>query len=338
MESGGVMKKVNVKYHIDSFDKFNAEFQGLLDVFSDGASHLEITLVMDELDNRNVSCIVNSIARNPTFKDIANETIYTFVAVVAPSMELAKTFIKIKGLLSRIDLVSNEENLSTTAGVFLALQKKKLPCSVIIRESNIDEIIRLYRRLTNIGVTVFVEGEVSYNEKFNILFKEWLYDKNGCRLNIFADILSRILLDYWGSKCQFKSCLTKYFSVETDGTIYSCKDTKNKICSLSEIGSVNEIISNDNFVELLKQSVIKRAQCKEHCKFYELCQGGCPLNSNISISECAEKQLFVFMESVSELLYPIIQNSDYRNLNPAVREMILSSVASNKLFEKGIYH
>ena len=130
--------------------------------------------------------------------------------------------------------------------------------------------------------------------------------------------------------------MTKYFFVDANGKIFSCKDCKNEICSLSEIHSLDEIISHDNFISLLEQSIAKRENCKISCVFYEQCQGGCPVKANDSTSKCEDKNLFISMEKISELMHQQICNSDYRTLNPAVREMILSSAASNKLFEKGM--
>ena len=45
-------------------------------------------------------------------------------------------------------------------------------------------------------------------------FEKWAYDKEGVRVNIYADIVNHIILNYWGSRCEYKSCLTKYISIE----------------------------------------------------------------------------------------------------------------------------
>lgn len=51
MERNGVMKKVNIKLYIKSFEQFKDFLQRILTFFSDNASHLEINLVMNSLDD-----------------------------------------------------------------------------------------------------------------------------------------------------------------------------------------------------------------------------------------------------------------------------------------------
>lgn len=331
------MKKVNIKYYVQSFEQFSNDLQRILEVFSDNQIfHLEINLIMDTLNSKDVEKVVNCIEKNQTFKEITSDIIYTLIATVSPSPKISKIFMKVRRMLSRIDLVATGENDLAIKKAFFSLRKKKLPCSLLIRETDFSRIIGIYQRNAVLGIPVFAEGEICCDDKFLSLFKEWIYDKNGCRINIFADILSRILLDYWGTKCQYKSCLTKNFLIDADGTIYGCKNYKNRICNLWDVHSVNEILSHENFITLLERSIMKRGQCRATCKFYELCQGGCILDAEIPVQECNEKKLFVAMKGIMKLLYQIIYNSDYRDLNPAVQTMILSSVASNKIFEKGI--
>lgn len=331
------MKKVNIKYFIKSFERFDEEFQHILSIFSDkDISHLEIDLVMDTLNNSEIEKIVNSVCNNSTIKDISGDTVYTFTSIVSPSRQLSKILIKLRGLLTRIYLVSSNDNFYGINEACKSLQKRNLPCVLLIREKDFDNIIGLYRKGTTLGVPIFVEDNINIDDNYISLFTEWLYDKNGCWINIFTDVLSRILLDYWGTKCQFKSCLSKKFLIDTDGNVYSCKKRENMICNLQDVSSINDIISNENFTSLLKCAMLKRKQCKELCSFYDLCQGGCPINSDITIEECENKQLFSAMKNITEHITSIIRNTDYGNLNPAVKNMILSSVASNKIFEKGL--
>lgn len=337
MERDRMMKKVNVKFYIASFEQFKDLLQRVLLVFSGKAiSHLEINLVMDTLGEDEIEKILNYINTYHTFKDISNDTIYTFVATVNPSVKLYKLFSKIKSLLSRIDLICVGD-FSYVVNVIDSLQKKRFPTSLIITGNNSKEALERYKNYSSIGIPVFFEGELCYNDEYVSLFWEWVYDQNGCRINIFADVLSKILLNYWGTICQYKSCLTKYFVVNENGEIHSCKANNIAICNLCDITSMDELISQENFIILLKSSIAKRSQCREYCNFYGICQGGCPLDAATSIEDCKNKQLFLAMEEITERVRRIVNDSDYRDLNPAVREMILSSVASNKLFEKRLF-
>lgn len=331
------MKKVNVKYLVTSFERFYKDFQKILDVFADDEiSHLEIHLVMDAVNSKDVGKIVNSIAKNQTIKEITNDTIYTLVATISPIQEMVKDFLKVRQMLSRILLTETKENDIALKETIQALRAKGLPCCLLVRGDDIGRIVGICRKNAILGTPIFIEGEVLFDDKFLSLFQEWLYDKNSCRINLFADILSWVLLDDWGTKCQYKSCLTKHFLIDEGGIIYACKNRKNEICNLWDVHSVNEILSHEKFVTLLEGSVAKREWCKSACEFYGLCKGGCPTGLDVAGLECGERKLFATMESINGLLCRIVCNSDYRDLNPAVRGMILSSIASNKIFEKGM--
>lgn len=61
------------------------------------------------------------------------------------------------------------------------------------------------------------------------------------------------------------------------------------------------------------------------------------MDAAMTTENCENRQIFLVIEEITERIKDIVHNSDYRDLNPAVRELILSSVASNKLFEKGLF-
>lgn len=118
--------------------------------------------------------------------------------------------------------------------------------------------------------------------------------------------------------------------VDKNGNIYSYYLQNNEICNLHNVFTLNDLFSHKKFILLLKGSITKRSHCKDLWNFYGICQRGCPMNATISIENCKSKQLFMMMED-------IINNHNYSDLNPVVRELILSSVASNKLFEMKLF-
>ena len=331
-----MMRKVNIKYYVTSFEKFDYDLEKIIHIFTEnGEAHLEINLVMDEVDDGDVKRIIGTISKCKLFKEISNDNIVTFVLTLSPESVNQSMLHKIRGLLTRIDLVYKKNSMDDMIGY---LGRGKIPCSVLIRRDDINEIEMIYGTMSKIKVPIIIEDyeKFEFSSNFMELFKEWFYDKDGSRINLFSDIISRILLDYWGTKCQYKSCLTKHFKIDVERNIYACKKSKNVICKLDEVMSMQDIVSNEKFIEILKQSIKKREKCKETCGFYEYCQGGCPLDWNIDVEKCKEKGMFYVMEDIKQLLYETINYSDYIELNPAVREMILFCVASNKMFEKGL--
>lgn len=109
-----------------------------------------------------------------------------------------------------------------------------------------------------------------------------------------------------------------------------------KICNLADVESLQELYSKTPFVELLKQSIEKRKKCEASCVYFNRCQGGCPLISYQENEKCNDKELFEKMDEFNEQLKMIIVEKDYNEINPALRDIILSSLSSNKLFEKGL--
>ena len=331
------MKKINITLYIDSYIQFEQQLQKIVSVFSNvDIFHLEINLIMDGISDNEVEKVVNHIKTYPAFKEVTNNTIYTFIATVLPNRNLSKVLTKIKGLLSRINLVYSD-SLQEISDAVKDLQRRKLPVTISIKDRDFDKIVDIYKRCSILGVPIFSDVEIEYNDKFTSLFWKWVYDKDGCRFNVFADVLSSILIDYWGIKCEYKSCLTKYFTIDSMGNIYGCcKISDSIICNLEEISTLSEIFSRLDFISLLENAIKKRDNCQKTCSFYDICQGGCPMTTFDAIEDCKDRSLFIIVESIKEQFKEIINDSDYRELNPAVKEMILSGIASNKLFEKGL--
>ncbi len=331
------MKKINIMLYINSYIQFEQQLQKIVSVFSnDDIFHLEINLIMDKISDNEVEKVVNYIKTYPAFKEVTNNTIYTFIATVLPTHNLSKVLTKIKGLLSRISLVYSD-SLQEISDAVKDLQRKKLPATILIKNRDFNKIVDIYKRCSILGVPIFSDVEIEYNDEFTSLFWKWVYDKDGCRFNVFADILSSVLIDYWGTKCEYKSCLTKYFTIDSMGNIYGCSKTSdNIICNLEEVSILSEIFSRLDFISLLENAIKKRDNCQKICSFYDICQGGCLLTTFDTIEDCKDRSLFMIVESIKEQFKKIINDSDYRELNPAVKEMILSGIASNKLFEKGL--
>lgn len=329
------MRKINLKYVVKSGEQFAGDLKKIISVFtSDSDVHLEINLFMGDVDCTTIKQVIDGIAKCKTFKDIHNENIYTFILTISPKTDIFKSILKIKNLITRIDLVYENNKLDK---FLLMAVKKKLPCNIVIRESAVEKIYELYKRISKYGYPIHTDSQIEYDGTYKRLLNDWIYDKNGSRLNIFTDVLSRILLDYWGTKCQYKSCITKYFSVDNrNGKIYACKDNEVEICDLAEIESLQDIYSKEPFIELLKSSIVKREKCSKGCGHFAICLGGCALKSKEEIEECKDKLLFSIIDDLTCQIKKIVNDGDYSELNPAFRDMILSSLSSNKVFEKGL--
>lgn len=330
------LKKIFIKYDVSSLKQFIKGMDKILLIFPNkNTLHLEINIILNDISENDIKKIVNHIYENKTIKEITNNTIFTFIFTINPYKNLAQIINKIKKYLARVELnITNDSEVLRKT--LRSLKNKKIPSCLLIKEKDLKIILKLYEENKIYGYPIFVENEIEYGDYFITQLKKWSYDTKGCRINIFADLYSEFILDYWGCKCEHKSCVTKIFSIDIKGNIYSCKKKENIICNLHEISSIIEIFSHDKFVNLLNLSIKKRGECKENCQYYNICKGGCPLKLNFSNGNCQETQLFKYWIDIKYLICSTINISDYRILNPAVREIILSGISSNKIFEKDL--
>lgn len=330
------LKKILIKYDVSSSKQFIQGINKILLVFpNENTLHLEINIILNDINENEIKKIVNHIYENKVLKEITNNTIFTFIFTINPYKNLAQIINKIKKYLARVELNITEDN-ELMRKTLKYMKNKKIPTCLLIKETDLKIILKKYEENKIYSYPIFVENEIEYGDYFITLLQEWSYDTKGCRLNIFADLYSKFILDYWGYKCQYKSCVTKIFSIDIKGNIYSCKKNENIICNLYEISSLNEIFYHDNYINLLNLSIKKRGECKENCQYYDMCKGGCPLKLYINYDNCQETKLFKYWIDIKDLICSNINISDYRILNPAVREIILSGVSTNKIFEKDL--
>ena len=326
------MKKVNLKLNFTSIAQYKNIINKVFNIFlSKNGIHLEINFVIDKLQSSEINDLINDLNKQPSLKDIYNENICTFIFTISANSKIISVISKVKSNISRIDIVySTQCNLKDT---ILELKRKHLPCSILIRENDLSKILKIYHEISYMKIFINVERRTTYSKTFFDELKIWITDLSGCRINIFSNIISKILQDYWGTNCEHVSCITKFFNIDCNGGIYSCKYNSNPICNINDINSIDDIFNNINFLTTLKASIDKREKCKNECEYFKLCQGGCPLNTNTS-KTCEYKYLFSSTEEIRGQIIHILNNSDYREINPAVKEIILASIASNKAFEK----
>lgn len=332
MERIVVMKKINLTYKVEKSHLFGENFRKILCLFTKNVSHLEIRLNLVELDEHDVGIIIKMVKKICNKNDF-EDTILTFVFCLKPSHKLAEIMKKIRFSLTKIELLYNENDSCILRENLRQMQESKLPCNILLKEENITNSFSKYNDLKPLGVNIFVEEECEYDSLFFELLNKWIYDVDGVRFSLFAEVISQIIIDYWGSKCKFKSCLTNFFTLNDHGTIYGCKSEENELCNISDISDIQQLYSTDHFGQLLHQAIEKRNTCKNECRFFDLCLGGCP-NVNETIKNCNNIMLFEKWDDLISKIYELINNVDYGQINPAVREIILSGVASNKIFEK----
>lgn len=328
------MKKVDLKIMVSTTDEFRCCFDRILKVFSDvDITHIEFTIFAVETSVGTIRDVVSYLSKHNALKDISHDCIYTFVFVIDPVPSLVRTLLPLKTYISKVEVSYQTKDVKTLSDVCAGFANKKIPCVIVLQDKMLDEAMNSYNSLKHIGVPLYVCEKIRYNDKFDELFKSWLYDVNGCRIDIFADYASDMLLDYWGNKCKYKSCLTRYFTVDSNGEIYACNFRMNHIGNIFGVDNLKELYSTNSFSKIITDAISSREKCRKNCNYYSRCQGGCCLSAPKSITECEERMIFDTIDNLGEVIRNIVLYEDYRNLNPAVQDIILSSMASNKIFD-----
>lgn len=329
-----MMNKVNLKCIVSSPIGFADFFKRIMKLSIKSTTiQIEYNLILDSLTINEVKKIVSIIEANEYLKDSKNDCIVTFVLTVKPNKKMAPLFSAIKGNLTKVEIVYDENDIIDIKYLINYFSKIRIPCVILIKESRINEIMLIYDKFSQFKIPICVDEEINTEDLNLIGFLKWAYDINGAKLNIFSDIAEYIILDYWGTCCKYKSCLTKYFTIDTDGNIYSCRKKKNLIGNVYEINQFEDVLNSKAFLDILKTAIYLRELCKNKCEYYNICQGGCPLSPYESSDKCSERIYFSVFNDIEQKLKQIVREEDYRNLNPALRDIILFGVASNKLFE-----
>jgi radical SAM protein with 4Fe4S-binding SPASM domain len=117
-------------------------------------------------------------------------------------------------------------------------------------------------------------------------------------------------------QCKYSSCLAKNYYVDRKGTVSFCP----KYLSKSIVGNIkseDKYLENEVFVTVLRKAIDKRNICKENCKYYEYCLGGCPLEDGCGDFPDA------FIESATYVDNIIKNNKDLTEENYAVSKIII---------------
>lgn len=329
-----MMNKVNFKCIVSSSNDFASLFKRIMRLSIKSTSiQIEYNLILDSLTISEVKKIVSIIEATEYLKDSKINCIVTFVLTIKSNKKIGSLLSAIKDNLTKVEIVYDENDIIDMKHLIKYFSKIRIPYVILIKESRISEIMLIYDKISQFKIPICVDEEISIEDINLNGFLKWAYDINGVKLNIFSDIAEYIILDYWGTCCKYKSCLSKYFTIDIDGNIYSCRMKKNLIGNVYEINRFEDVLNSKEFLDILKSAISLRELCKNKCKYYNICHGGCLLRSYESPNKCRERIYFSMFKDVEQKLKQIVREEDYRNLNPALRDIILFGAASNKLFE-----
>ncbi len=163
----------------------------------------------------------------------------------------------------------------------------------VIQSRNIDHLIDDYEEFKRRGISytlnpyltsppyekdpLFVPAEDCV-KKINAFFDYWMYDtKCNIRIDYFKHFLDFILFGF-KELCVYTSCLGKHIGVQWNGTLFACNrdfPEKYSFGNVLEYTDIRDCFESEGFQNLLADAVHRRNVCKENCRIYPFCAGGC---------------------------------------------------------------
>lgn len=235
-----------------------------------------------------------------------------------------------------------------TNNIIKAAIKKGLKTASIsvVHAGNCHKQIEMYEHFKALGVPmkfnpIFNSGgarsipEYALNKEEYIaslkqFFDYWLVDQAAVVNDTLEQYLGMVLYGQ-GRDCIYRSCLYHWIGVDYLGDIYPCGRSyaeEYKLGNLGEIEKISDVFRSENFINLLKKSIVRRSKCQVECKYYGFCNGGC--NNNAIIEGDLENN-HNFLCDVLKSMYEYIQEkisvlqrpgADLEKVNPIIRKRL----------------
>lgn len=224
----------------------------------------------------------------------------------------------------------------------------KFGCNAVVADNDYD-LKANYRFFAELGADfdysmVISEGgatslpslaAVSYADKLNELFDEWLYDTDGVAIRTFSQYISMAVGGCFRI-CTTCSCHTKYLGIDADGMIFNCgRDGIGKypFGHVEQTDDIEALFRSEGARALIAGSVARREKCRAECEYFRLCAGGC---ADIAIAEnglenrptnyChVFRTVYSHVEQVMRGL--LEQQTPLDTLNPTVRKVLARKFA-----------
>ncbi len=148
-----------------------------------------------------------------------------------------------------------------------------------------------------------------------------------CDMAFTADVYNLCLSDIPTYQCAFSSCLGRTLYLSVNGDLSFCPERIQQ----TRIGNLfgdGDFFSHPEFEKVLEKQIHKRDECKEKCKLYSLCKGGCALNDTCELFKTTHDK------TVKELQAIITQRKPLKEQNKLLAEAILKASTKGHFFRK----
>ena len=168
------------------------------------------------------------------------------------------------------------------------------------------------------------------------LYRKWLYDEE-CNISMrtFEDLLKvsdkLYCIQYGGS------CIYNRICINPNGDIYPCGRPYTDdfiLGNISTLESISDAYSTPAYQHLVEISNERKKQCRESCKYYGVCKGGCVSSAilegsfeKINNTTCVRaKRLLANITVINNEVYQLYDSgTDLDKLNPIALKIMKKS-------------
>ena len=216
---------------------------------------------------------------------------------------------------------------------------------LVVNQNNVDHLIDEYEyfKSLDIGMKVnpmFSDGAAKgnpfltldpdqYIKNFVTFFKYWALDTD-CNINVSTCLdLVRLVVNEHAGVCTYNSCLGKWLCFDSNGHIYPC----DRLCLdtydlgyINDIKCIDDVFQNQNFINLLNDSIKRREKCISTCDYFKNCYGGCNANAILGMENGNNISCYIqkgILKGVKDYIVALSQTQNFDNINSSLRKILV---------------
>lgn len=197
-----------------------------------------------------------------------------------------------------------------------------------------DQITLSINTVNNAGSAVsnklYSTNTDDYYSKYSLLFEKWIYDKDSkFNISTFANYFSNV---YGGHNtlCSTSSCLYKILGVSPNGDLFPCgKPYSNDYClgTVDSNSNLDDYFKTKQYEDIVKKAIVRRSKCKQNCKYYKFCEGGCNYDA-LNYGSMTDNNYFecqLHKKLIEQTISALQDRHRYDDMNAIIKQIISKS-------------
>ena len=141
--------------------------------------------------------------------------------------------------------------------------------------------------------------------------------------------LVRLVVNEHAGVCTYNSCLGKWLCFDSNGHIYPC----DRLCldtyalgDINDIKCIDDVFQNQNFINLLNDSIKRREKCISTCDYFKNCYGGCNSNVILGMENGNNISCYIqkgILKGVKDYIVALSQTQNFDNINSSLRKILV---------------